>query len=147
MIRGITLGAFEGVRAAADAFSSFADGVLSRNEDRGRDRSVRDLLTDLPGDVASGFSDALDDLIDVPARASDRYSRTYREGEDSDRRRSRTRDDDWEDRDRSRERDRDVRSESDRSTHAEARAEDSEEDTTRTAEFSVRAETTRESNT
>ena len=86
MVRGVTLGAFEGLRAWSDAFSSFADGVLRRNE--GRDRSVRDLLTDLPGDVASGFSDAVDDFIDVPVRVADRYSRSYREGEDTDKKRS-----------------------------------------------------------
>jgi len=137
MIRGITLGAFEGVRAAADAFSSFADGVVGRNEDRGRDRSVRDLLTDLPGDIASGFSDAFDDLIDVPARASDRYSRTYREGEESDRRRSHSRDDDW-DQDRESE-----HSESDRHVHVESRSDDAGEE----SEFSVRTETSKESNT
>jgi len=58
---------------------------LRRNE--GRDRSVRNLVSDLPGDIASGFSDAIDDFVDVPARMAERYSRSHREGEESDRRR------------------------------------------------------------
>jgi|SRR5580698_1842352 hypothetical protein len=81
MVRGSTLAAFEGVRAFSDSITSFADAVISRNE--GSDRNVRDLITDLPGDIASGFADAFDNFIDVPSRAADRYARSYREGADT----------------------------------------------------------------
>jgi len=135
MVRGVTLGALEGFRAWSDALTSFADGVLHRNE--GRDRSVRDLLGDLPGDIASGFSDAVDDLIDVPARVSDRYSRSYREGEESDRKRtSRSRHD-------SDSSDLDDDHESDRDHGAHSHSDD-EGEGARTAEFSVRAESTKD---
>jgi hypothetical protein len=91
MVRGSTLAAFEGLRAFSDSITSFADGVISRNE--GSDRNVRDLITDLPGDIASGFADAFDNFIDVPSRAADRYSKSYREGSDTPVRK-RSRDDD-----------------------------------------------------
>jgi hypothetical protein len=91
MVRGSTLAAFEGVRAFSDSITSFADAVISRNE--GSDRNVRDLITDLPGDIAAGFADAFDNFVDVPSRAADRYSRAYREGSDTPPRK-RTSDDD-----------------------------------------------------
>lgn len=132
MIRGVTLGAFEGLRAWSDAFSSFTDGVLRRNE--GRDRSVRDLLTDLPGDIASGFSDAVDDFIDVPVRISDRYSRSYREGEDSDKKRSSRYDHDSSDREPE-----------DREPERDHTYSDDEDDEHRSTEVSLKAETTKDS--
>jgi len=91
MVRGKTLAAFEGLRAFTDSITAFADGVISRNE--GSDRNVRDLITDLPGDIASGFADAFDNFVDVPSRAADRYSKSYREGSDTPARK-RSRDDD-----------------------------------------------------
>lgn len=81
LIRGSTLAAFEGLRAFSDSITSFADSVISRNE--GSDRNVRDLVTDLPGDIAAGFSDAFDNFIDLPSRAADRFGRSYNEGSDT----------------------------------------------------------------
>jgi hypothetical protein len=81
LVRGSKLAAFEGLRAFSDSFTSFADSVISRNE--GSDRNVRDLVTDLPGDIAAGFADAFDNFIDVPSRAADRFGRSYREGNDT----------------------------------------------------------------
>jgi len=81
LVRGSKLAAFEGLRAFSDSITSFADSVISRNE--GSDRNVRDLLTDLPGDIAAGFADAFDDFIDIPSRSADRFGRSYREGSDT----------------------------------------------------------------
>jgi hypothetical protein len=93
MVRGTTLAAFEGVRAFSDSITSFADAVISRNE--GSDRNVRDLIADLPGDIASGFADAFDNFVDIPSRAADRYAQSYRDGADTPaRRRSNDEDDD-----------------------------------------------------
>jgi hypothetical protein len=79
--RASKLAAFEGLRAFSDSVTSFADAVISRSE--GSDRNVRDLITDLPGDIAAGFADAFDNFVDVPSRAADRFSRSYREGSDT----------------------------------------------------------------
>ena len=82
MIRGATLASAEMVRAFADPVSSFADALISRNEGRkDGDRTARDLVTRLPEDIATSFADAVDRFVEIPAKAADRYSSTYRSGE------------------------------------------------------------------
>ncbi|HEY0301026.1 MAG TPA: hypothetical protein VGC36_06835 [Rhizomicrobium sp.] len=85
VVRGVTLASVEFVRLFADSVSSFGDDVLRRNEGRARrGRTVRSLVRRLPEDLAEGFANAVDRLSDIPAKAADRYSKVYREGEDSD---------------------------------------------------------------
>jgi hypothetical protein len=85
--RGMTLASFEFVRLFADSISAFSEEVIDRNESRSRGgrRSVTSLATRLPEDVADGFASALDRFSDIPARAADRYSKTYRQGDNTDR--------------------------------------------------------------
>lgn len=109
LVRGMALAGLEGMRIFGDSISAFADGVFSRNEPKNND-SVRDLTSRLPGDVMGGIADAIDRLADIPSRAADTYSSSWREGEDRDR--NRNRDDD-------RGRDRDT----DRSARARERGE------------------------
>ncbi len=81
-IRGMALASFEGIHLFADTVSAFAGGVVDRGAQSDR-TSVRDLTTQLPGDVISSFSDAVDRLVDIPAKAAERYADTYRQGERS----------------------------------------------------------------
>jgi hypothetical protein len=82
MVRGVTLASVEAVRVFADSVSSFADNVIRRNEGRdGEGRSVRDMATRLPEDIATSMADAVDQFVDIPRRAADRYSKVHREGE------------------------------------------------------------------
>jgi hypothetical protein len=77
MMRGVTLASVEVVRGFADSLSSFADNVIRRNESRDGDgRSVRDMATRLPEDIATSMADTVDRFVDIPRRAADRYSRT-----------------------------------------------------------------------
>jgi hypothetical protein len=82
MMRGVTLASVEVVRGFADSLSSFADNVIRRNESRDGDgRSVRDMATRLPEDIATSMADTVDRFVDIPRRAADRYSRVHREGD------------------------------------------------------------------
>lgn len=82
MVRGMTLASIEGVRLFADTVSSFADGVTSRNDAR-EHKTTRDLITNLPGDIAGSFADAVSDFVEIPAKSAEKYSSSYREGEKS----------------------------------------------------------------
>jgi hypothetical protein len=101
MMRGVTLASVEVVRGFADSLSSFADNVIRRNESRDGDgRSVRDMATRLPEDIATSMADTVDRFVDIPRRAADRYSRVHREGDkDRDNRDRDNRDRDNRDRD------------------------------------------------
>jgi hypothetical protein len=82
MVRGVTLASVEVVRGFADSLSSFADNVIRRNESRDGDgRTVRDMATRLPEDIATSFADTVDRFVDIPRRAADRYSQVHREGD------------------------------------------------------------------
>jgi hypothetical protein len=82
MLRGVTLASVEAVRLFADTVSSFTDNVITRNEGRsGGGRSVRDMKTRLPEDIATSLADSVDQFVDIPRKAADRYSKVYREGE------------------------------------------------------------------
>jgi hypothetical protein len=78
MARGLTVASLEGVRLFADAVSSFADGVATRNTSR--DDSPRRLARRLPADMADGFADAIDRIVEIPARAAERYAEVHRQG-------------------------------------------------------------------
>ena len=82
VVRGMTLASIEFVRLFADAISTFGSEALRRNESReGEGRTVRDLTTRLPEDVAHGVVEAIDRFSDIPAKAAERYTTAYREGE------------------------------------------------------------------
>jgi len=79
MIRGMTLASLESVNLLAETVSAFATGVMDRS---GREsESLRDMTTRLPGDIVSSFADAVDRAVDIPAKAAERYSDTYRQGQ------------------------------------------------------------------
>lgn len=78
--RGLALASIESVRSLGDAVSSFADGVISPNDAR-ENQSARDLVANLPGDVARSLADTMTKLAEIPARTAGRYSSAYREGE------------------------------------------------------------------
>jgi hypothetical protein len=80
--RGIALASFEGMRLFADSISAFAGGVVNRSNTSEK-KSVRDLATQLPGDVVSSFADAVDKMVDIPAKTAERYADSYRQGEQS----------------------------------------------------------------
>ncbi|HTP35525.1 MAG TPA: hypothetical protein VMJ75_25280 [Candidatus Acidoferrales bacterium] len=80
MVRGMTMASLEGVRLFADTVSSFADGVASRNEAR-EHKTTRDLVTNLPADIAGSFADAVSNLVDIPSKTADKYASSYREGD------------------------------------------------------------------
>lgn len=80
MVRGMTMASIESVRLVADTVSSFADSVASRNEARDH-KTTRDLVTNLPADIAGSFADAVSDLVEVPAKSAEKYASSYREGE------------------------------------------------------------------
>ena len=80
MVRGMTMASIESVRLVADTVSSFADGVANRNEARDH-KTTRDLVTNLPADIAGSFADAVSDLVEVPAKSAEKYASSYREGE------------------------------------------------------------------
>ena len=82
MVRGVTMASIESVRLLAETVSSFADGVVSRNDARGH-KTTRDLVTNLPADIAGSFADALSDFVEIPAKSADKYASAYREGEKS----------------------------------------------------------------
>jgi hypothetical protein len=82
MVRGVTIASIESVRLVADTVSSFADGVASRNDARGH-KTTRDLVTNLPADIAGSFADAVSSSVEIPAKAAEKYASSYREGEKS----------------------------------------------------------------
>ena len=81
-IRGISLASFEGIQLFADSISALAGGVVNRNT-QNESKSVRDLSTQLPGDVVSSFADAVNLIVDIPAKTAERYASAYRQGEPS----------------------------------------------------------------
>ncbi len=81
MARGITLSYIEGLRTAADALTTFVDEVSDRNRPEDED-SVRDLVTKLPGDIYSGYIDALDRSLDLPSNTITKFNDTYNESSD-----------------------------------------------------------------
>jgi cell division septum initiation protein DivIVA len=84
MVRGLTMASIESVRLVADAVSSFADGVASRNDSRDKDhKTTRDLVSNLPADIAGSFADAVTDFVEIPAKTAEKYSSAYHEGEKS----------------------------------------------------------------
>jgi hypothetical protein len=82
MVRGVTIASIESVRLVADTVSSFADGVASRNDARGH-KTTRDLVTNLPADIAGSFADAVSSAVEIPAKSAEKYASSYREGEKS----------------------------------------------------------------
>ena len=85
LVRGFTLAYVEGLRAAADAFGTFADEVSRRNPP-----DEEDTIRDLPGDLYSGYLKAVNQALRIPERAIDRLDETYRREDDSERKESRT---------------------------------------------------------
>jgi hypothetical protein len=126
--RGATLASLDAIRLFADSLSWLADGALRRNRADDRNTSVDELSRRLPSDLTASFADAVDDWVDIPARAASRFADSYFEGEyrrnrDSDS--EPPRDDDRRyDRDRSRDDDRRDRSgtEEESGVHVEFRA-------------------------
>jgi hypothetical protein len=82
LVRGLTVASFEGMRLVADSFSAFAGGVVSRSSATDS-KSVRDLATRLPSDILTGVSEAVDRLVDVPAKTAERFAETHRQGADT----------------------------------------------------------------
>jgi len=80
MVRGLTMASIESVRLVADTVSSFADGVSSRNASR-EGKTTRDLVTNLPADIAGSFADAITNFVEIPTKTADKYSASYHEGE------------------------------------------------------------------
>jgi hypothetical protein len=95
-IRGATLASLDAVRLFADSISGLVDGALDRNRPRDRDDTVNELSRRLPSDFSASLVDAVDELIDIPARAASRFAETYSEAEYR-RHRSRRHDDDNDD--------------------------------------------------
>lgn len=78
LVRGTLHAIGEGIGAFADTFTGFADNVLDRN--RGKENESADRLNRrFPGDVASGFSDAIEDLFDIPSKMADRFNERYKD--------------------------------------------------------------------
>ena len=82
MVRGLTLASIESFRLFADTVSSFADGVVSRNNAR-EHKTTRDLITNLPADIIGSFADSVSDFVEIPAKTAEKYTSAYREGEKS----------------------------------------------------------------
>jgi hypothetical protein len=82
MFRGMTFAALESFSLFADSLSSVAAGVISRGSSSD-EKSLRDLASRVPGDVASSFADAIDQMTQIPGKAADRYASAYRQGEGS----------------------------------------------------------------
>lgn len=80
VLRGMTMASLEGVRLFADTVASFADGVASRNEARGH-KTTRDLVTNLPGDIAASFAESVNSFVEIPTKTAEKYSSSYHEGE------------------------------------------------------------------
>lgn len=82
VVRGLTMASIESVRLFADTVSSFADGVVSRNDAR-EHKTTRDLVTNLPGDIVGSFADSVTRFVEIPAKTAEKYASSYREGEKS----------------------------------------------------------------
>ncbi len=79
--RGVTLAAMEGLRLTANVVSAFTGEVMDKNQPKeGESRSARELIQDLPGNIASGISKAIDEAIDIPGKSAERFSNSYRQG-------------------------------------------------------------------
>ena len=78
-VRGISMASVEGLRSFGDSLSAFGDRVITRNT-ASEDTSTRELGRRLPGDIAEGVAEFFDRMVDVPAKAADRFSKAYREG-------------------------------------------------------------------
>jgi hypothetical protein len=79
--RGVTLASVEFFRLFTDTLTGFGDDVIRRNESRSG--TVRNITRRLPEDIVDGFANAVDRFSDIPAKASERYTKAYREGENT----------------------------------------------------------------
>jgi BMFP domain-containing protein YqiC len=86
-LRGMTLASFEAVRLTADTVMGAASTFLDRNRPGKEHRSVRELARNIPGDLIDSAADAVDDLVEIPAKVADKFADAYREGEGEGRRR------------------------------------------------------------
>ena len=72
LFRGFTLAYIEGLRAAADAFGTFADEVSRRNPPE-----EEDMVRNLPGDLYAGYLKAVNQALKIPDRAVERFDEAY----------------------------------------------------------------------
>lgn len=77
--RSFTLAWVEGLRSLADSFAAVAEDVLDANRPV-EDESVQSLNARLGSDVANSVASVTRSWADIPARAADKFSNSYREG-------------------------------------------------------------------
>jgi hypothetical protein len=80
LARGLTLASVEAFTVTADTLLSAANSFLDRNRPGDQKRSVSDLAQRLPADLADSVSDAVRNLIDVPAKVARGFSERFEEG-------------------------------------------------------------------
>jgi hypothetical protein len=79
LLRGLTLAAIEEARLIGTTLQSFADEVMQHNVHERKDRGVRELLADLPGDVLSGLRHGVRESLSMPEKVIDRFRDSYKE--------------------------------------------------------------------
>lgn len=80
-LRGATLAVMEGLRLTTNVVSAFTGEVIDRSQPKdGESRSAWELVQDLPGNVVSGISKAIDEAIEIPSKSAERFSDSYRQG-------------------------------------------------------------------
>lgn len=83
LTRAYLMAYIEGLRLAGNALTSFADEVTQRNQPEA-ESSAADLTKKLPKDIYSGYVKAVEQLVDIPGRTIDQFSKSYKETEKSD---------------------------------------------------------------
>jgi len=76
--RGLFLAALEPLRVSANVASAFVDEITQRNRAE-QETTVADLVSNLPGDIYSGFVNALDRAVDALPNTVDTFHERYRE--------------------------------------------------------------------
>jgi hypothetical protein len=74
--RGIILASLEGVRVATDSVASFVDEAMNRNVPK-ENESATDVARRLPSDLTRGIVQGIDDAMDIPSAAIDKFDEVY----------------------------------------------------------------------
>ena len=79
LVRGITLAYLEQLRLAANVANAFADDVSQMPTSKGK-VSGEDFIKDLPRDIYTRFLNVIDQSLDIPNKAVDKFYEGYKKG-------------------------------------------------------------------
>jgi hypothetical protein len=77
-VRGVVFASLEAMGAVADSVARLTTEATVRNAPKPNE-SVTDVARRLPGDITHGMVSGLDDAMDIPSRAIQRFSDIYRD--------------------------------------------------------------------